>query len=542
MMKTAIEISQSTKLKPMTEVAKLIGIPKKQLILYGNFKAKVPYSFSEKLKNKKDGKLILVTAITPTSAGEGKTTTTIGLSQALWKLEKKSIICLREPSLGPCFGIKGGATGGGLAQVLPMEEIDLHFTGDIHAIGSAHNLLSAMIDNSIFQGNPLNIDKDKISWPRVVDINDRALRAITLDLGHGQIRESRFDISVVSEIMAILCLSQSLTELKERLGKIIIGTSLSGKPIFAGDLKAVGSMALLLRDALSPNLVQTSEGTPAFIHGGPFANIAHGCNSIIATKLALKLVDYVVTEAGFGADLGAEKFFDIKCRVGKLKPSSVVLVVSVRALKVHGHGDLISGLVNLEKHLENLSKFNLPFIVAINRFSDDKKSDLELIRQYCQEKKVAVSICEAYEKGGKGAVDLAKQIIKISNKQSQFKYLYDLDQPPEKIMELIAKEIYGASGVEFTPEAKADLKKYHDWGLGNLLVCMAKTQYSFSDNPKLLGRPKNFKIKINSVRIANGAGFYIAITGKIMTMPGLPKQPNAEKIDIDESGEITGLF
>lgn len=539
-----IEIAQSKKLKPIEEVAKLIGIKKNDLYFYGPYKAKIPYFLLSKFKNKPDGKLIMVTAINPTSAGEGKTTTTIGLGMALWRLKKKSMICLREPSLGPCFGVKGGATGGGYSKVLPMEDINLHFTGDIHAVSAAHNLLAAMIDNSIYQGNTLGINPKKVFWRRVVDLNDRALRSIVIGLGNGngQVRETGYDISVASEIMAILCLSMSLAELKERLAKIIIGINFAKKPIFASDLKAVGSMALLLKDALMPNLVQTYEGTPAFIHGGPFANIAHGCNSLIATKIALKLCDYVVTESGFGADLGAEKFFDIKCRIGKLKPSAVVVVASVKALKVHGNGDIKKGLENLGKHLENIKKFSLPAVVAINKFPTDSLTDLKYIERYCQDKNVPVSLSEVWAKGGKGGLDLAEKVLKVSQRVNLFKPLYDLNKTPEEIIEIIAKEIYGADGVEYTAEAIADLKRYQDWGIKNLPVCMAKTQYSLSDNAKLLGRPKNFRIKITEVRLSNGAGFYVPICGGIMTMPGLPKVPAAEGIDIDENGKITGLF
>lgn len=539
-----IEIAQAKKLKPIEEIAKLIGIKKQDLYFYGPYKAKVPLTYLNTNGKKKDGKVILVTAITPTSAGEGKTTTTIGLGMALWRLKKKSMICLREPSLGPCFGVKGGAAGGGYAQVLPMEDINLHFTGDIHAVSAAHNLLAAMIDNSIYQGNKLGINPKKVLWRRVVDLNDRALRQIVIGLGsgNGQVRETGYDISVASEVMAILCLSKSLAELKERLAKIIIGINFSKKPVFASDLKAVGSMALLLKDALMPNLVQTYEGTPAFIHGGPFANIAHGCNSIIATKMAQKLCDYVITECGFGADLGAEKFFNIVCRLAKIKPAAVVIVASVRALKNHGNGDLKVGIENLGKHLENIKKFNLPAVVAINRFSNDSTFDLKYIERYCQEKNTPVSLVEVWAKGSKGGLDLAEKVLKVAERVNLFRPLYDLNKSPEEIIEIIAKEIYEADGVEYTAEAIADLKRYREWGIKNLPVCMAKTQYSLSDNPKLLGRPKNFKIKVTEVRLSNGAGFFVPICGGIMTMPGLPKVPAAEGIDIDEKGKITGLF
>lgn len=543
-MLTDIELAQSKKLKPIEEIASLLGLKKSDLYFYGPYKAKIPLTYLTDNQKKKAGKLILVTAMTPTAAGEGKTTTTIGLGMALWRLKKKSIICLREPSLGPCFGIKGGATGGGYAQVLPMEDINLHFTGDIHAVSAAHNLLAAAVDNSIYQGNKLMINPKKVSWRRVVDLNDRALRSIVVGLGsgNGQVRETGFDISVASEVMAILCLSTSLEELKKRLAKIIIGVNFSKQPVYAKDLKAVGAMALLLRDALMPNLVQTYEGTPALIHGGPFANIAHGCNSLMATKMALKLSDYVVTESGFGADLGAEKFFDIKCRVGGLKPSAVVMVVSVRALKHHGHGKIKIGIENLNKHLENIAKFNLPVVVAINRFPDDSINDLKFIEEYCQNRQISVSLCTVWAQGSKGGVNLAEKVLNACEKPNRFKYLYHLDKAPLEIIEIIAKEIYGADGVKYAAEAIADLKRYQEWGIKNLPVCMGKTQSSLSDNPEVLGRPKNFKIKVNEVRISNGAGFYVPICGGIMTMPGLPQVPAAEKVDIDKDGKITGLF
>jgi len=541
-MKSNIEIAQEKILQPIEKIAKKISLAKNNLILYGQHKAKIPCELFGKYKGKKDGRLVLVTAINPTAAGEGKTTTSIGLGQALSVLKKKTIICLREPSLGPCFGVKGGATGAGRSQVLPMEDIDLHFTGDIHAVTSAHNLLAALIDNHIYHGNELKINPEKIFWRRVVDISDRALRSITIRIAKNKTRETGYDISVASEVMAILCLSLSLGELKKRLGQIIIGVTYEGEPITAHHLKAEGAMSLLLKDAINPNLVQTYEGTPAFIHGGPFANIAHGCSSLMATKLALKLSDYVITEAGFGADLGAEKFFDIKCRQGKLKPNGVVIVVSIKALKLHGSGDIKTGLFNLDKHLENIRLFGKTSIVALNRFPDDTDREIKIISDYCRKEKILFSVSEAYGKGGKGATDLAAKVINICENKNNFNYLYQTDVSPEKIIEIIAKKIYGAEKVEFTVEAKMDLKIYKNWGIVNLPVCMAKTQYSLSDNPKLLGRPKDFTVTINRVKIAAGAGFFVALAGKIMTMPGLPKIPAAEKIDIDDSGKVTGLF
>jgi formate--tetrahydrofolate ligase len=529
------------KIKPIGEVAKKIGLNTGKLIHYGQYKAKVPWTIINELSKRPDGKLILVTAVTPTTAGEGKTTTTIGLGQAFFRMRKKSIICLREPSLGPCFGIKGGAIGGGKAKVYPPEDINLHFTGDIHAVGTAHNLLAAMVDNSIYHGNRLNIDENNVSWRRVVDINDRALRSIRIDIGKGKKRDAGFDITVASEVMAILCLSLSLKELKQRLGKIIIGSSLKGKPVSADDLSATGSMTVLLKEALNPNLVQTTEGSPAFVHGGPFANIAHGCSSLMATKIALKLTDYVVTEAGFGADLGAEKFFDIKCRFGNLKPAAVVVVATVRALKLNGNGYLEAGLENLGKHLENMAKFGLMPVVAVNRFPNDSKKDLKTIEDYCQKKRAEVALSEVYAKGGRGGMALAAKVLKACQKPNQFHYFYELDLSPDKVIEKIAKEIYGADGVVFSQKAQEDLEKYRQWGLGNKPVCIAKTQYSLSDNPKLLGRPTGFKIHVNEVRLSNGADFYVAVTGEIMTMPGLPRVPAAEKIDVDNEGNIVGM-
>lgn len=554
-MKTDIEIAREGKKLPIAEVAKKIGIDENSLELYGKYKAKISQSFINSLQNNKDGKLVLVTAINPTPAGEGKTTTTIGLGQALWKLGKKSMIALREPSLGPCFGMKGGATGGGYAQVVPMEDINLHFTGDIHAITSAHNLLASMIDNHIYHGNKLNIDTNNIKWKRVLDLNDRSLRNIVIGLNNnGKCREDGFMITVASEIMAILCLATDIQNLKEMVGNILVAYNTQGEPIYAKDLKAEGSLAVLLKDAIKPNLVQTLEGTPAIIHGGPFANIAHGCNSIIATKTALKLVDYVVTEAGFGADLGAEKFFDIKCRKANLKPNAVVLVATIKALKYNGgvKKDELSienldalkiGIVNLEKHIQNLKKYNIPVIVALNKYTSDTKAEIEYVKNYCKNLGVDFSICEGWEKGGEGAIDLANIVLKnIDNKESNFKVLYEDNLSLIDKIKKVATEIYGADDVEFSSLAKKEMKKIKELDKENLPICIAKTQYSFSDNKNLLGAPKNFKITINDIKLSNGAGFIVCIAGDIMTMPGLPKVPAAENIDIDENGEIIGLF
>jgi formate--tetrahydrofolate ligase len=542
MVKSDIEIAQKTKLKHIKDIAKKIGITESELYYYGNHIAKVPVKLLEKLKNKPDGKLVLVTAITPTSAGEGKSTTTVGLGQALWKLGKKAMICLREPSLGPCFGIKGGAAGGGYSQVLPMEDINLHFTGDIHAISTANNLLSAVIDNHIYHGNKLNVDPDMVTWKRAVDMNDRALRKVKVGLSSEK-ESPRFDsykITVASEIMAILCLSKDIEDLKNRLDNIICCYNKSGEPIKVKEFKVGGALAALLKHAINPNLVQTTENTPAFVHGGPFANIAHGCNSLIATKLALKLCDIVISEAGFGADLGAEKFFDIKCRIGKLKPKAVVLVSTIRALKMHGH--MKKGLENLEKHIENIQKFNLPQIVAVNKFHDDSDEELNIVLNFCRQKGVEAVVSDVREKGSKGGIELAKKLLKLINQKSGFKFLYRLDIPIKDKIEKIAKELYGADGVEYSKTAEENIKLIKKLGLQHLPICMAKTQKSLSDNPKLLGRPKGFKIHIRRLAPSSGVGFIVAYCGDIMVMPGLPKKPAAEGIDIDENGKISGLF
>ncbi|WP_434564992.1 formate--tetrahydrofolate ligase [Thermoanaerobacterium thermosaccharolyticum] len=555
-MKTDIEIAQEAKMLPIVDVGEKIGIESDYLELYGNYKAKVSPKLWDKVKDNEDGKLILVTSINPTPAGEGKSTVTVGLGQALNRLKKKAAIALREPSLGPCMGIKGGAAGGGYSQVVPMEDINLHFTGDMHAIGSAHNLLSAMIDNHIHQGNELNIDVRRITWKRAIDMNDRALREIVVGLGgkaNGFPRQDGFIITVASEIMAILCLATDFKDLKERIGKIIIGYDKDGNPVAAKDLKADGAMALLLKDAIKPNLVQTLENVPAFIHGGPFANIAHGCNSIIATKYGLKLADYLVTEAGFGADLGAEKFFDIKCRYGGLKPSAAVVVATIRALKMHGGlkkdeltaenlDALRKGIGNLLKQIENVHKYGIPVVVAINRFKYDTESEIEYVKKVCKDLGVDVSVTDVWEKGGEGGIELAEQVINACERESEFKPLYELDMPIKDKIKTIAKEIYGADDVEYTKEALKDLKNIEDLGLDNLPVCVAKTQYSLSDNPKLLGRPEGFDITVKGLNISAGAGFIVVMTGDIMTMPGLPKSPAAERMDIDEEGKITGLF
>ena len=556
--KSDIEIAQQAKLKPISEIAKKLGIGEEYIESYGRYKAKIDYNLLKKYEDAENGKLILVTAITPTPAGEGKTTTTVGLGDALNRLGKKAMIALREPSLGPVFGVKGGAAGGGYSQVLPMEDINLHFTGDIHAIGAANNLLAAMVDNHIHQGNALNIDVRRIVWRRAMDMNDRQLRSIVNGLGgkgNGVPREDGFDITVASEVMAILCLSADIDDLKQRLANIIVAYDRDGRPITAGMLKAQGAMAALLKEALKPNLVQTLEGNPAFVHGGPFANIAHGCNSIIATKMALKLNDYVVTEAGFGADLGAEKFFDIKCRKAGLVPDAVVIVATVRALKHHGGATrdrlgeedleaLKKGMPNLLKHVENITqKFGLPAVVAINRFPSDSERELDLIREQCASYGVDVALSEVWGKGGKGGEALAQKVLAAIEKgQNQFRLLYrDEDDIMEKIRK-IAVEIYGAKGVAYSAQASQGIKQAGELGLSNLPVCMAKTQYSLSDNPKLLARPENFEITVREVRISAGAGFIVAITGDIMTMPGLPRVPAAESIDVDSSGRISGLF
>lgn len=552
-----IEIAQKAHMLPITEVAAKLGIGEEDIELYGRYKAKLSMDLIKRVQDKPDGKLILVTAITPTPAGEGKSTTTVGLAQGLAKIGQKVIVALREPSLGPCMGIKGGAAGGGYSQVVPMEDINLHFTGDFHAITSAHMLLAAMLDNHIQQGNALNIDPRRIVWKRVVDMNDRELRNIVVGLGgkaHGVPRQDGFDITVASEVMAILCLATGLHDLKERLSKIIVAYDYSGNPITAGMLKAQGAMAALLKDAVKPNLVQTLENVPAIIHGGPFANIAHGCNSVMATKTALKLADYTITEAGFGADLGAEKFFDIKCRYAGLKPDAVVLIATVRALKMHGgvpKTDLATpdveavkrGIVNLEKHIENIKQYGLPLVVAINAFAQDTPEELEAIRSHCAAHGVNVALSEVFAKGGEGGIELAKEVVALATSgKADFKLLYGEELSLKEKIETIAKKIYGAVGVNYTKEANNALKDFEKMGYGHLPVCMAKTQYSFSDDPALLGRPEGFEITIKNCRIAAGAGFVVVLTGDIMTMPGLPKVPAAEKIDVSDDGVISGLF
>lgn len=556
-MKTDIEIARDAKMLPIREVAKLLNIEEDDLELYGKYKAKISDEYLDRIKDNKDGKLVLVTAINPTPAGEGKTTVTVGLGQAFNKLNKKAIIALREPSLGPCFGIKGGAAGGGYSQVVPMEDLNLHFTGDFHAITSANNLLAALLDNHIQQGNELNIDTRQIVWKRCLDMNDRVLRNVVVGLGSkmdGVVREDHFVITVASEIMAILCLANDMEDLKDRLSKIIVAYNYSGQPVTAGDLKAVGAMAALLKDAIKPNLIQTLENTPALVHGGPFANIAHGCNSVKATKAALKMADYVITEAGFGADLGAEKFFDIKCRKAGLKPDAVVLVATIRALKYNGgvpKADLNEenvealkkGICNLEKHIENLHKFGVPVVVTLNSFITDTEAENEFVKSFCESKGCEFAISKVWEKGGEGGIPLAEKVLEtLENKKSEFKVLYEDDLSLEEKIKTIATEIYGAKGVTYAPAAKKALKQIADMGYSSLPVCMAKTQYSFSDDQTKLGRPTDFEINIREVYISAGAGFVVAITGAIMTMPGLPKAPAAYCIDVNEEGKITGLF
>ena len=556
-MLTDVEIAQSAKMKPISEIAKKVGLEDDDLELYGKYKAKIALEAINRLENNPDGKLILVTAINPTPAGEGKTTTMIGLSQALNKLGKKSVVALREPSLGPCFGIKGGAAGGGYAQVVPMEDINLHFTGDIHAITAANNLIAAMLDNSIHQGNPLNIDVRNIVWRRVVDLNDRALRNTICGLGgkvNGMPREDGFDITVASEVMAILCLATSLEDLKERAGKMIVAYDYAGNPVTVNDIEATGAVTLLLKDAIKPNLVQTLDHTPVFVHGGPFANIAHGCNSVMATKLAIKLGDYAITEAGFGADLGAEKFLDIKCRQANLDPQAVVIVATVRALKMHGGVDkkelgtenleaLAKGIKNLEKHIENIAKYNLPSVVAINAFPTDSEAELQLLKDTCNKMGVDVAISKVWEKGADGGIELAEKLLEIlDTKEANYQPLYDLNLSIKEKIETIAKEIYGADGVAFDKKVLTKMKKYEAQGLADLPICVAKTQYSLSDQPTLLGRPRGFTIKINDLIPSAGAGFLVAISGSIMRMPGLPKRPAAVNMDIDKDGKIVGLF
>lgn len=556
-MLTDVEIAQSAKMKPISEIAKKVGLEDDDLELYGKYKAKIALEAINRLENKPDGKLILVTAINPTPAGEGKTTTMIGLSQALNKLGKKSVVAMREPSLGPCFGIKGGAAGGGYAQVVPMEDINLHFTGDIHAITAANNLIAAMLDNSIHQGNPLNIDVRNIVWKRVVDLNDRALRNTICGLGgkvNGMPREDGFDITVASEVMAILCLATSLEDLKERAGKMIVAYNYEGNPVTVNDIEATGAVTLLLKDAIKPNLVQTLDHTPVFVHGGPFANIAHGCNSVMATKLAIKLGDYAITEAGFGADLGAEKFLDIKCRQANLDPQAVVIVATVRALKMHGGVDkkelgtenleaLAKGIKNLEKHIENIAKYNLPSVVAINAFPTDSEAELQLLKDTCSKMGVDVAISKVWEKGADGGIELAEKLLEIlDTKEANYQPLYDLNLSIKEKIETIAKEIYGADGVAFDKKVLTKMKKYEAQGLADLPICVAKTQYSLSDQPTLLGRPSGFTVKINDLIPSAGAGFLVAISGSIMRMPGLPKRPAAVNMDIDKDGKIVGLF
>lgn len=552
-----IEIAQQAKMEPITEVAKRLDIPEDDLELYGKYKAKVTFDLWDKIKDNKDGKLILVTAITPTPAGEGKTTTSVGLAQALAKLGKKTSLALREPSLGPVFGIKGGAAGGGYSQVVPMEDINVHFTGDFHAITSANNLLSAMLDNSIQQGNPLNIDARKVVFKRVLDMNDRELRDIVVGLGgkpNGVPREDGFNITVASEIMAILCLAANLEDLKERVANILVAYTYDNKPVFVRDLEGQGAVALVMKDAIRPNLVQTLENTPAFIHGGPFANIAHGCNSVLATKTALKLGDYVVTEAGFGADLGAEKFFDIKARVADLNPNVVVIVATVRALKHNGgvaKADLgtenvealKNGFANLAQHLDNIKKFGLPAVVAINPFPTDTEAELNTLLELVKEAGSVAVLAPVWAKGGEGAVELAKTVVELAEgNDNKFQVLYDTELSIKEKIEKIAKEIYRADGVDFSKKAEKKIKDIEAIGRGNLPICMAKTQYSFSDDPTLLGAPRGFRISIADMNLSNGAGFIVVLTGEIMTMPGLPKVPAANKIDIKENGEIVGLF
>jgi formate--tetrahydrofolate ligase len=551
-----IEIAQQCKMQPIVDIARAAGVDEKYLELYGNYKAKVNYSLLKESK-RGDGKLILVTAINPTPAGEGKTTTTVGLADAMKRIGKNVAVALREPSLGPVFGIKGGAAGGGYAQVVPMEDINLHFTGDFHAIGAANNLLAAMLDNHIQQGNALGIDVKRIVWRRCVDMNDRQLRNIVDGLGgrmQGVPREDGFDITVASEVMAVLCLAADIPDLKERLGRMVVAYTFEGKPVTASDLKAAGAMAALLKDALKPNLVQTLEGTPAFIHGGPFANIAHGCNSVMATKMAMRISDYTVTEAGFGADLGAEKFFDIKCRLAGLRPSAVVVVATVRALKNHGgvpKAELNSenlealekGLPNLIQHVENITNvYRLPCVVAINAFPTDTKAELELIEKKCRELNVNVALSEVWAKGGSGGIELAKEVVRLCEKENGFTFAYDTEDPIETKLNDIARRIYRADAAILTPNARKQMAELEAMGFGRLPICMAKTQYSFSDDQTMLGAPRGFSITVRNIKVSAGAGFLVALTGDIMTMPGLPKAPSAERIDVDENGRISGLF
>ena len=556
-MKTDIQIAQEAELLPIREVAEKLDITEDELELYGKYKAKLSDEYMERISKNPDGKLILVTAINPTPAGEGKTTTSVGLGQAFGRLGKKAVIALREPSLGPCFGIKGGAAGGGLSQVVPMEDLNLHFTGDFHAITSANNLLAAMLDNHIQQGNELGIDTRSVVWKRCLDMNDRVLRNVVVGLGaktDGFVREDHFVITVASEIMAVLCLADDMKDLKQRLGRMVVAYNYEGEPVTAADLKAVGAMAALLKDALKPNLIQTLEHTPAIVHGGPFANIAHGCNSVRATKMALKMADYVITEAGFGADLGAEKFMDIKCRMAGLKPDAVVLVATVRALKYNGGvpknelsaenmDALHKGIVNLEKHIENLHKFGVPIVVTLNSFVTDTEAEISYIRKFCEERNCEFALSEVWEKGGEGGIPLAEKVLDtLENKESDFRVLYENELSLKEKIETVAREIYGADGVNYTSAASKQLKKLEELGFGKLPVCMAKTQYSLSDDPTLLGRPEGFSISVREAYVSAGAGFVVVLTGAVMTMPGLPKVPAAFNIDVNEEGVITGLF
>ena len=556
-MKTDIEIAQEAVMKPITEIAAKLDITPDDLELYGKYKAKISEEFLQKIQDRPNGKLILMTAINPTPAGEGKTTTTVGLGEAFGRMGKKAVIALREPSLGPCFGIKGGAAGGGYAQVVPMEELNLHFTGDFHAITSANNLLAALLDNSLQQGNPLNIDPRQVVWKRCLDMNDRALRNIIVGMGgktEGVVREDHFVITVASEIMAILCLAADMKDLKERLSKIVVAYTYQGEPVTAGDLKAVGAMAALLKDAMKPNIIQTLEHTPALVHGGPFANIAHGCNSVRATKAALKMADYVVTEAGFGADLGAEKFFDVKCRMAGLKPDAVVLVATIRALKYNGGvpkaelsaenmDALKKGIVNLEKHIENLQKYDVPVVVTLNSFVTDTEAETSYVKKFCEERGCEFALSEVWAKGGEGGIALAEKVLKtLEEKESHFHPLYPDELSLTEKIETVAKEIYGAGSVKYAPAAVKQLKKLEELGFGNMPVCMAKTQYSLSDDATLLGRPTGFEMNVREVYVSAGAGFVVVLTGTVMTMPGLSKSPAAYNIDVNDEGKITGLF
>ena len=555
-MKTDVEIAQEAVIRPIREIAEKLNITEDELELYGKYKAKISLDAWERVKSRPNGKLVLVTAINPTPAGEGKTTTSVGLADAFHKQGKKTVVALREPSLGPCFGLKGGAAGGGYAQVVPMEDINLHFTGDFHAITTAHNLLAAVLDNHIQQGNALDIDVRRVVWKRVLDLNDRALRHVVIGLGgkaHGVPRETGFDITVASEMMAILCLASDLEDMKKRLGEIVVAYTREGRAVRAKELNVTGALTLLFKDAIKPNLVQTLEGTPAFIHGGPFANIAHGCNSIMATKFALKFADYVVTEAGFGADLGAEKFLDIKCRFAGIHPDAVVIVATVRALKMHGGmakteltkvdmKALEAGLANLTKHIENIHKFGLPAVVAINAFPTDTKEELEFVRTKCQELGAEVALSEVWAKGGEGGLELAQKVDEAFKKKNDFRFIYDTEASVPQKIEAVAREIYGADGVDFTAAAKKNLQEIEELGFDKMPVCMAKTQYSLSDDAAKLGRPTGFRITVRELKISAGAGFIVALTGNILTMPGLPKHPAAENMDIDANGKITGLF